>query len=120
MKVGFFISFLSLSLYVISIFLVTHNKVTRNVNFADINENFKSAYPTYTVGMGTSLIYTVKDDLRNKAHFYAGVDVERIMIGNINENKDSAKDDTGLAIKTTSYNPRTYYSIVPNLSLIHI
>lgn len=95
-------------------FVYTHNKVTRNVNFADINENFKSAYPTYTVGMGTSLIYTVKDDLRNKAHFYAGVDVERIMIGNINENKDIAKDETGLAIKTTSYNPRTYYSIVPS------
>ena len=94
--------------------MYTHNKVTRNVNFADINENFKSAYPTYTVGMGTSLIYTVKDDLRNKAHFYAGVDVERIMIGNINENKDIAKDETGLAIKTTSYNPRTYYSIVPS------
>lgn len=95
-------------------FVYTHNKVTRNVNFADINENFKSAYPTYTVGMGTSLIYTVKDDLRNKAHFYAGVDIERIMVGNINENKDIAKDETGLAIKTTSYNPRTYYSIVPS------
>lgn len=95
-------------------FVYTHNKVTRNVNFADINENFKSAYPTYTVGMGTSLIYTVKDDLRNKAHFYAGVDVERIMVGNINENKDIAKDETGLAIKTASYNPRTYYSIVPS------
>ncbi len=95
-------------------FVYTHNKVTRNVNFADINENFKSAYPTYTVGMGTSLIYTVKDDLRNKAHFYAGVDVERIMVGNINENKEQKEDTTGLAVKTTSYNPRTYYSIVPS------
>lgn len=97
-------------------FVYTHNKVTRNVNFADINENFKSAYPTYTVGMGTSLIYTVKDDLRNKAHFYAGVDVERIMIGNINENKNIplADEKTGLAVKTASYNPRTYYSIVPS------
>lgn len=102
-------------------FVYTHNKVTRNVDLTYGEEKnkienpiFKSAYPTYTVGMGTSLIYTVKDDLRNKAHFYAGVDVERIMVGNINENKDSAKDDTGLAIKTTSYNPRTYYSIVPN------
>lgn len=102
-------------------FVYTHNKVTRNVDLTyGEGENkvenpiFKSAYPTYTVGMGTSLIYTVKDDLRNKAHFYAGVDVERIMVGNINENKDSAKDDTGLAIKTTSYSPRTYYSIVPS------
>ena len=102
-------------------FVYTHNKVTRNVDLTyGEGENkvenpiFKSAYPTYTVGMGTSLIYTVKDDLRNKAHFYAGVDVERIMVGNINENKDIAKDETGLAIKTTSYNPRTYYSIVPS------
>lgn len=102
-------------------FIYTHNKVTRNIdleygkgNNAVKNPIFKSAYPTYTVGMGTSLIYTVKDDLRNKAHFYAGVDVERIMVGNINENKDIAKDETGLAIKTTSYNPRTYYSIVPS------
>lgn len=102
-------------------FVYTHNKVTRNVDLTyGEGENkvenpiFKSAYPTYTVGMGTSLVYTVKDDLRNKAHFYAGVDVERIMVGNINENKDIAKDETGLAIKTTSYNPRTYYSIVPS------
>lgn len=102
-------------------FVYTHNKVTRNVDLTYgegknkvENPTFKSTYPTYTVGMGTSLIYTVKDDLRNKVHFYAGVDVERIMVGNINENKDSAKDETGLAIKTTSYNPRTYYSIVPN------
>lgn len=97
-------------------FVYTHNRVTRNVKFADVNETFKSAYPTYTVGIGSSLIYTVKDDLRNKAHFYAGVDVERLMIGNINENKNLSPNDekTGLAIKTTSYNPRTYYSIVPN------
>ena len=97
-------------------FVYTHNKVTRNVNFADINENFKSAYPTYTVGMGSSLIYTVKDDLRNKAHFYAGVDVERIVVGNINENKDinPNNEKTGLAVKTTSYNARSYYSIVPS------
>ena len=97
-------------------FVYTHNKVTRNVNFADINESFKSAYPTYTVGMGSSLIYTVKDDLRNKAHFYAGVDVERIVVGNINENKDinPNNEKTGLAVKTTSYNARSYYSIVPS------
>lgn len=95
-------------------FVYTHNKVTRNVNFADINENFKSTYPTYTVGMGTSLIYTVKDDLRNKAHFYAGVDVERIMVGNINENRDQKDDNTGLAIKKDEKYGNTYYSIVPS------
>ena len=103
-------------------FVYTHNKVTRNINITYKDKDkkeikdpiFKSAYPTYTVGMGTSLIYTVKDDLRNKAHFYAGVDVERIMVGNINENKEQKEDTTGLAVKTTSYNPRTYYSIVPS------
>lgn len=102
-------------------FVYTHNKVTRNVDLTyGEGENkvenpiFKSAYPTYTVGMGTSLIYTVKDDLRNKAHFYAGVDVERIMVGNINENKEQKDDTTGLAVKTTSYNARSYYSIVPS------
>lgn len=102
-------------------FVYTHNKVTRNVSFGEgenkvENSPFKSAYPTYTVGMGTSLIYTVKDDLRNKAHFYAGVDVERIVVGNINENKNIplADEKTGLAVKTTSYNARSYYSIVPS------
>lgn len=102
-------------------FIYTHNKVTRNVNFGEgenkvENSPFKSAYPTYTVGMGSSLIYTVKDDLRNKAHFYAGVDVERIVVGNINENKNIplADEKTGLAVKTTSYNARSYYSIVPS------
>lgn len=103
-------------------FVYTHNKVTRNINITYKDKDkkeikdpiFKSAYPTYTVGMGTSLIYTVKDNLRNKAHFYAGVDVERIMVGNINENKEQKEDTTGLAVKTTSYNPRTYYSIVPS------
>lgn len=104
-------------------FVYTHNKVTRNVDLTyGEGENkvenpiFKSAYPTYTVGMGTSLVYTVKDDLRNKAHFYAGVDVERIMVGNINENKNTNANDenTGLAVKTTSYNAKSYYSIVPS------
>ena len=68
-------------------FVYTHNKVTRNVDITYKDKDkkeikdpiFKSAYPTYTFGTGTSLVYTVKDDLRNKAHFYAGVDVEKIM-----------------------------------------
>ena len=103
-------------------FVYTHNKVTRNINITYKDKDkkeikdpiFKSAYPTYTVGMGTSLIYTVKDDLRNKAHFYAGVDIERIMVGNINENKEEKTDNTGLAVKTNSYGAKTYYSIVPS------
>ena len=103
-------------------FVYTHNKVTRNIDITYKDKDkkeikdpiFKSAYPTYTVGMGTSLVYTVKDDLRNKAHFYAGVDVERIMVGNINENKEQKDDTTGLAVKTNSYGAKTYYSIVPS------
>ena len=103
-------------------FVYTHNKVTRNIDITykdkdkkEIkNPTFKSAYPTYTVGMGTSLIYTVKDDLRNKAHFYAGVDVERIMVGNINENRDQKDDSTGLAIKRDEKHGNNYYSIVPS------
>ena len=100
-------------------FVYTHNKVTRNVNFGEgenkvENSPFKSTYPTYTVGMGTSLIYTVKDNLHNKAHFYAGVDVERIMVGNINENRDQKDDNTGLAIKRDEKHGNTYYSIVPS------
>lgn len=103
-------------------FVYTHNKVTRNIDITykdkdkkEIkNPTFKSTYPTYTVGMGTSLIYTVKDDLRNKAHFYAGVDVERIMVGNINENRDQKDDNTGLAIKRDEKYGNNYYSIVPS------
>ena len=102
-------------------FIYTHNKVTRNIDLEYGKEEntvknpiFKSTYPTYTVGMGTSLIYTVKDDLRNKAHFYAGVDVERIMVGNINENRDQKDDNTGLAIKKDEKYGNTYYSIVPS------
>ena len=107
-------------------FVYTHNKVTRNIDITYKDKDkkeikdpiFKSAYPTYTVGMGTSLIYTVKDDLRNKAHFYAGVDVERIMVGNINENREQKEDNTGLAVKSNSKGGRTYYSIVPSAGVM--
>ena len=106
-------------------FVYTHNKVTRNIDLEYGKEEntvknpiFKSTYPTYTVGMGTSLIYTVKDDLRNKAHFYAGVDVERIMAGNINENRDQKDDNTGLAIKRDEKHGNTYYSIVPSAGIM--
>lgn len=103
-------------------FVYTHNKVTRNIDITYKDKDkkeikdpiFKSAYPTYTFGMGTSLIYTVKDDLRNKAHFYAGVDVEKIMAGNIHEARENKEDKTGLAVKSNADGGRTYYSIVPS------
>ncbi|WP_300372892.1 autotransporter outer membrane beta-barrel domain-containing protein, partial [Fusobacterium sp.] len=91
-------------------FVYTHNNVTRNIKFSDVNKTFESTYPTYTVGMGTSLIYTVKDDLKNKAHFYAGIDVEKLMIGNINE--DGPKGNS--IMKSASGGEKTYYSIVPS------
>ena len=98
-------------------FVYTHNKVTRNVNFGEVNHTFKSNYPTYTVGVGSSLIYTVKDDLYNKAHFYAGIDVNRIMQGMITEEEDKKYGDaSNLAIRKsgTSPNDKSYYSIVPS------
>ena len=97
-------------------FVYTHNKVTRNVNFGKVNHTFKSNYPTYTVGVGSSLIYTVKDDLYNKAHFYAGIDVNRIMQGMITEQEDSKFDNASeLAVrKKGSANDKSYYSIVPS------
>ena len=103
-------------------FVYTHNKVTRNVDITYKDKDkkeikdpiFKSAYPTYTFGTGTSLVYTVKDDLRNKAHFYAGVDVEKIMAGNIHEARENKEDKTGLAVKSNADGGRTYYSIVPS------
>ena len=103
-------------------FVYTHNKVTRNVDITYKDKDkkeikdpiFKSTYPTYTFGTGTSLVYTVKDDLRNKAHFYAGVDVEKIMAGNIHEARENKEDKTGLAVKSNADGGRTYYSIVPS------
>ncbi len=103
-------------------FVYTHNKVTRNIDiiYKDKDKKeiknpiFKSTYPTYTFGTGTSIFYTVKDDLRNKAHFYAGVDVEKIMAGNIHEARENKEDKTGLAVKSNADGGRTYYSIVPS------
>lgn len=102
-------------------FVYTHNKVTRNINFGEekkVNRTFKSNYPTYTVGVGSSLIYTVKDDLYNKAHFYAGIDVNRIMQGMITEDEDYAYGNEKaeeLAVRRKgAANDKSYYSIVPS------
>ena len=98
-------------------FVYTHNRVTRNVKIGNLpEETFKANYPTYTVGVGSSLIYTLKDDLYNKAHFYAGIDVNRIMQGMITEEEDSKFTDApNIAIrKQGSANDKSYYSIVPS------
>lgn len=98
-------------------FVYNHDRVTRNVKIGNLSqETFKSNYPLYTVGLGSSLIYTVKDDLYNKAHFYAGIDVNRIMQGMITEQEDSKfADASNIAIrKQGSANDKSYYSIVPS------
>lgn len=98
-------------------FVYTHNRVTRNVKIGNLSEEvFKANYPTYTVGMGSSLVYTLKDDLYNKAHFYAGIDVNRIMQGMITEDEDKKFDGAKeLAVrKNGAANDKSYYSIVPS------
>ena len=101
-------------------FVYTHNRVTRNLNFGEgkdkVNHQFKSNYPTYTLGIGSKLIYTLKDDNYNRAYFYTGLDVNAIMQGMITEEEDSKYDEaTELAVrKKTSANDKSYYSIVPN------
>lgn len=98
-------------------FVYTHNRVTRNVKIGNLSEEvFKANYPTYTVGMGSSLVYTLKDDLYNKAYFYAGIDVNRIMQGMITEDEDKKFDGAKeLAVrKNGAANDKSYYSIVPS------
>lgn len=100
-------------------FVYTHNKVTRNIDFIKDDKAFKSNYPTYTVGLGSTLIYTVKDDLYNKAHFYAGIDVNRIMQGMINEDEDNTpKNASELSVRKGNANDKSYYSIVPSIGFM--
>lgn len=100
-------------------FVYTHNRVTRNINFGEgkdsINHQFKSNYPTYTVGIGSKLIYTLKDDNYNRAYFYTGLDINRIMQGMINEEEDkSPKDAPEFTVRKGNANDKSYYSIVPS------
>ena len=111
-------------------FVYTHNRVTRNIDFGEgkdrVNHQFKSNYPTYTVGLGSRIIYTLKDDNYNRAYFYTGIDVNRIMQGMITEDEDKPYDDTKveegateLAVrKKTSANDKSYYSIVPSAGIM--
>lgn len=100
-------------------FVYTHNRVTRNINFGEgkdsVNEQFRSNYPTYTLGIGSKLIYTLKDDNYNRAYFYTGLDVNAIMQGMITEDEDNnhAKAEE-LTVRKGSSNDKSYYSIIPN------
>ena len=101
-------------------FVYGHNRVNRKVNIGNFSEELKSHYPTYAMGVGTSAIYTVKDDMKNKASFYAGIDVNRIMQGNINENEEIRIGDSNanLMIKNPSANEFSYYSITPSVGFM--
>lgn len=100
-------------------FVYGHNRVNRKVNIGNFSEELKSHYPTYAMGVGTSAIYTVKDDMKNKASFYAGIDVNRIMQGNINEKEEERihstnQDNINLMVKNQNANEFSYYSITPH------
>ena len=93
-------------------FVYGHNSVKRRIS--DLNKEFISSYPTYAMGIGTSAIYTIKDDVKNKASFYAGIDVNRIMQGNINEEAERKDPTSDLVVKNTGVNEFSYYSITPS------
>lgn len=100
-------------------FVYGHNNINRRVNIGNFNEKLKSHYPTYAMGVGTSAIYTIKDDAKNKASFYAGIDVNRIMQGNINEKEEERihstnQDNINLMVKNQNANEFSYYSITPH------
>lgn len=96
-------------------FVYGHNNVTRNVKFGTTDYSFDSSYPTFAMGIGTSAIYTIKDDVKNKASFYAGIDVNRIMQGNINEEADKAGGLANeLTVRNLPVNENSYYSITPS------
>ena len=71
------------------------------------------------MGVGTSAIYTVKDDMKNKASFYAGIDVNRIMQGNINEKEEiKIGSNDNLMVKNGGANEFSYYSITPSVGFM--
>lgn len=100
-------------------FVYGHNRVNRKVNIGNFSEELKSHYPTYAMGVGTSAIYTVKDDMKNKASFYAGIDVNRIMQGNINEKEEiKIGSNDNLMVKNGRANEFSYYSITPSVGFM--
>lgn len=101
-------------------FVYGHNKVNRKINIGDFNSELKSNYPTFAMGVGTNLIYTIKDEEKNKLSFYTGIDINRIMQGNINENEEIRIGDSNanLMIKNPSANEFSYYSITPNVGFM--
>ena len=93
----------------------THNRVDRMYN----GELFEATYPIYSFGLGSSLIYTLRDDNYNKAYFYGGIDINRIHQGNIHENATDAPGKvSGGAIRKKEIDEKAYYSIVPSAGFL--
>lgn len=100
-------------------FVYGHNNVTRNVKFGTVDYSFDSTYPTFAMGIGTRAIYTLKDTNRNKLSLYTGIDVNRIMQGNINEEAEKAGGLANeLTVRNVPVNENSYYSITPSIGLI--
>lgn len=88
-----------------------HNSIERQVGA----NNFYSHYPTFGFGLGTAGMYTLMEDESNSLKAWAGIDVNRIIQGNINEDEE-VKSSTG-AIKNIPVNEQNYYSITPSVGI---
>lgn len=88
-----------------------HNSIDRQVEA----NNFYSHYPTFGFGLGTVGIYTLMEDESNSLKVWAGIDTNRIIQGNINENEE-VKTSTG-AIKNIPVNEQDYYSVTPSIGI---
>lgn len=92
-------------------FVYGHNSIERQQGL----NNHYSHYPTFAFGLGTSGIYTFMEENNNSLKGWAGIDVNRIIQGNINEDED--KKDSSEAIKNTAVNEQDYYSVTPSVGV---
>ena len=102
-------------------FAYGYNKVNRKIDIGEYRTTLLSHYPTYGFGIGANIAYTIEDNKQNRALFYAGIDINRIMQGNINENDNIKVDtvDSTLMIKNAGANEFSYYSITPSLGFMY-
>ncbi|MDU1910918.1 hypothetical protein [Fusobacterium sp.] len=100
-------------------FVYSHNNVTRYLKFGDLDYTFDSTYPSFGFGAGTTLFYTVYDKDGNKAVLYGGINWEKVIQGNINEEPDrrDSKDDKNLTVKNVPANEQWYDSVVPSIGV---
>ena len=100
-------------------FVYSHNNVTRYLKFGDLDHTFDSTYPSFGFGAGTTLFYTMYDKDGNKAVLYGGINWEKVIQGNINEEPDrrDSKDDKNLTVKNVPANEQWYDSVVPSIGV---